>query len=162
MKWLWKSIVTTITAFSIALIMLNLWREIDMEKDNNRICLCPLEGIITTISKKWAILIISILGQHERLRFNDIMSNLEGISPKSLTDLLKELRKEGLIQREAFSEIPPRVEYFLTNEGKQLCEAIIPLIQWAEKRDNLHQKTCNSTCQSISCPSKRTARQKGR
>jgi DNA-binding HxlR family transcriptional regulator len=133
-----------------------------MEKNSNLICLCPLEGIINTISKKWAILIISILGRHDRLRFNDIMSNIEGISPKSLTDLLKELQKEGLIQREAFSEIPPRVEYFLTDDGKQLCEAIIPLIQWAEKRDNLHQKMCNSTCQSINCPSKRTARQKNR
>jgi len=133
-----------------------------MEKDNNRICLCPLEGVITTISKKWAILIISILGYHDRLRFNDLMSILEGISPKSLTDQLKELQKEGLIQREAFSEIPPRVEYFLTDDGKQLCEAIIPLIQWAEKRDNLHQKKCNSICQSASCPSKQTARQKNR
>jgi DNA-binding HxlR family transcriptional regulator len=127
-----------------------------MEKDSKRICLCPLEGIITTISKKWAILIISILGHHHRLRFNDLMRTLLGISPKSLTDLLKELQKEGLIQREAFSEIPPRVEYFLTEDGKQLCEAIIPLVQWAEKRDNLHQKICNSTCHSVCCPSKRT------
>jgi DNA-binding HxlR family transcriptional regulator len=131
-----------------------------MEKNSNLICLCPLEGIINTISKKWAILIISIIGHHERLRFNDIMSNLGGISPKSLTDLLKGLQKEGLIQREAFSEIPPRVEYFLTDDGKQLCEAIIPLIKWAEKRDNLHKKMCNSTCQSTNCPSKQTVRKK--
>jgi DNA-binding HxlR family transcriptional regulator len=133
-----------------------------MEKDSNRFCLCPLEGIITTISKKWAILIISILGHHGRLRFNDLMSTLEGISPKSLTDLLKELQKNGLIEREAFSEIPPRVEYFLTEDGKQLCEALIPLIQWAEERDNLHQKVCNSSCQSIHCPSKQTGKQKTR
>ncbi len=131
-----------------------------MEHDSDRICLCPLEGIITTISKKWAILVISILGHHERLRFNDIMSILEGISPKSLTDLLKELRRTGLIERESFSEIPPRVEYFLTDDGKQLCEAIIPLIQWAEKRDDLHSKTCKAICQSSCCPSKRTVRKK--
>jgi DNA-binding HxlR family transcriptional regulator len=131
-----------------------------MENDSNRICLCPLEGIITTISKKWAILVISVLGHHERLRFNDIMNLLVGISPKSLTDLLKELRKTGLVQRESFSEIPPRVEYSLTNDGKQLCEAIIPLVQWAEKRDNLHSKTCNATCQSTRCPSKRTGSEK--
>jgi DNA-binding HxlR family transcriptional regulator len=111
-----------------------------MEKKSNGICLCPLKGIITTISKKWAILIISALGHHGRLRFNDLMSIIEGISPKSLTDLLKELHKEGLIQREAFSEIPPRVEYFLTDDGKQLCEAILPLIQWAKNRDKLPVK----------------------
>lgn len=125
-----------------------------MKNDSKEICLCPLKGIITTISKKWAIQVISALGHHDRLRFNDLMSTLQGISPKSLTDLLKELQKEGLIQREAFSEIPPRVEYFLTDDGKELCEAIIPLIQWAEKRDDLHKEICNSTCKSISFSSK--------
>ena len=59
-----------------------------MEKNSDLICLCPLEGIINTISKKCAILFICILGRHERLRFNDLMNNLEGISPKSLTDQL--------------------------------------------------------------------------
>jgi DNA-binding HxlR family transcriptional regulator len=112
---------------------------VTIEKSSNGICLCPLEGIITTISKKWALLIISALGHHDRLRFNDLMSIIESISPKSLTDLLKELQKKGLIQREAFSEIPPRVEYFLTDDGKELCEAILPLIQWAEKRDSLQK-----------------------
>ena len=125
-----------------------------MKKNSNGICLCPIEGIITIISKKWAIQVISALGHHSRLRFNDLMSTLEGISPKSLTDLLKELQKEGLIQREAFPEIPPRVEYFLTDDGKELCEVIIPLIQWAEKRDNLHKEICDSTCKSTGFPSK--------
>jgi DNA-binding HxlR family transcriptional regulator len=88
------------------------------------------------------------------------MNLLEGISPKSLTDLLKELLKAGLIQREAFSEIPPRVEYFLTDDGKQLCEAVVPLIQWAEQRDNLNLKVFSSTYLNKSYPSSITARQK--
>jgi DNA-binding HxlR family transcriptional regulator len=133
---------------------------VTIEKNSNGICLCPLEGIITTISKKWAILSISALGHHDRLRFNDLMSILEGISPKSLTDILKELLKEGLIQRETFSEIPPRVEYFLTDDGKKLCEAVIPLIQWAEQRDSLNQKIYNSTCQSTIYTSRLTVRQR--
>lgn len=78
------------------------------------------------------------------------MSTLEGISPKSLTDLLKELQKKGLVRREAFPEVPPRVEYFLTDDGRQLCEAIIPLIKWAEKRDDLRQEMYNSTCNNTS------------
>lgn len=82
------------------------------------------------------------------------MNTLGGISPKSLTDLLKELQKEGLIQREVFPEISPRVEYFLTDDGKELCEAIIPLIQWVEERDNLHKEICNSTCKNTIFPSK--------
>lgn len=127
-----------------------------MHHDSNRICLCPLEGIITVISKKWAILLITILGHHEKLRFNDLMNILEGISPKTLTDLLKELQKAGLVERESFPEIPPRVEYSLTDDGKELCEVIIPLVRWAEKRDNLHEKKCTMKCHSSCCPSKKS------
>ncbi len=134
-----------------------------MVSDSNRICLCPLEGIINTIAKKWAILIITIIGNNEKIRFNDIMGSLDGISPKTLTDVLKDLRREGLIHRESFSEIPPRVEYSLTDEGKKLREAMVPLVQWAELRDNLHQKRCNTaSCQSTTCPSKKTVRHKKR
>jgi DNA-binding HxlR family transcriptional regulator len=81
------------------------------------------------------------------MRFNDIMQRLDGISPKTLADVLKDLRKENLIHRESFSEIPPWVEYSLTEDGKQLCEAA-PLIQWAEKRDtidNSHRKIPQGT-----------------
>jgi DNA-binding HxlR family transcriptional regulator len=117
-----------------------------MEKDSNPICLCPLEGIINIIAKKWAILIISIIGHHEKIRFSDIMQRLDGISPKTLADVLKDLRKENLIHRESFAEIPPRVEYSLTEDGKQLCEAVLPLIQWAEKRDTIDTHRCRGNC----------------
>jgi DNA-binding HxlR family transcriptional regulator len=121
-----------------------------MEKDSNHhlnhICLCPLEGIINIIAKKWAILIISIIGHHEKIRFNEIMQRLDGISPKTLADVLKDLKKENLIHRESFAEIPPRVEYSLTEDGKQLCEAVLPLIQWAEKRDSSEKHRCRGNC----------------
>lgn len=128
-----------------------------MEKDSGHICLCPLEGIINTIAKKWAVLVISIIGHHGKIRFNDIMAHLEAISPKTLSDLLKDLQKENLIQRESFAETPPRVEYSLTEDGKDLCEAIVPLIRWAEKRDNLLQKRCETNCQSNRCVARRGA-----
>jgi DNA-binding HxlR family transcriptional regulator len=64
-----------------------------METDSNQICLCPFEGIIPTISKKWAIFIISIIGHYGILRFKDLMFSLASINPKSLTDLLKKLQK---------------------------------------------------------------------
>jgi DNA-binding HxlR family transcriptional regulator len=133
-----------------------------MEKNSNHICLCPLEGIINIIAKKWAILIISIIGHHEKIRFNDIMQRLEGISPKTLADVLKDLRKENLIHRESFPEIPPRVEYSLTEDGKQLCEAVLPLIQWAERRDNADKHWCRGSCHDDSIPSKKVIPQKKR
>ena len=59
------------------------------------------------------------------------MKNLNGISPKTLTDRLKELKKSGLIIREIFAEIPPRVEYSLTQDGIELRDLMIPLMEWA-------------------------------
>ena len=126
-----------------------------MEHVTNHVCLCPLEGIINIIAKKWAILIISIIGHHEKIRFNDIMQRLDGISPKTLADVLKDLQKERLIHREAFSEIPPRVEYSLTEDGKQLCEAVFPLIQWAENRDTIDKHRCRASCHGENVSSKK-------
>jgi DNA-binding HxlR family transcriptional regulator len=133
-----------------------------MEKESNHICLCPLEGIINIIAKKWAILIISIIGHHEKIRFGDIAQRLDGISPKTLTDVLRDLRKENLIRRQAFSEIPPRVEYSLTDDGKQLCEAVLPLIRWAEERDNAHHPRCRGNCHDEKLPANKAGTQKKR
>jgi DNA-binding HxlR family transcriptional regulator len=106
-----------------------------MAKDSNGIiCLCPLEGIIDIISKKWALLIINEIGNHKRIRYNDLMKELQDIGPKSLADILKDLVKHGLINREPFNEIPPRVDYTLTKDGEELREAIIPILQWAISR----------------------------
>lgn len=95
------------------------------------LCLCPLEGVIDIISKKWALLIINEIGNHGRIRYNELMRELQGISPKTLADTLKELNKYNLINREAFNEIPPRVDYTLTKDGTELREAIVPVLQWA-------------------------------
>jgi DNA-binding HxlR family transcriptional regulator len=97
-------------------------------------CFCPLEGIINTISKKWTLQIIAQIGNHKKLRYNEIKERLGGISPKSLADRLKELEKESLIKREAFAEIPPRVEYTLTNDGETLRKSMMPLMEWASTR----------------------------
>jgi DNA-binding HxlR family transcriptional regulator len=112
---------------------------------NDSVCICPLEGIIDTISKKWALVLIATLGNHQRLRFNQLMHELEGISPKTLTDTLNALRKEGLVGREAFSEIPPRVEYFLTTDGTEIRTAIIPLMEWANRRETT-RGSCPPEC----------------
>jgi DNA-binding HxlR family transcriptional regulator len=113
-----------------------------MCKEANSICLCPLTGIIDVISKKWALLIINALGNCGTLRFNKIMEALNGISPKTLSDTLKELQAEGLIRRDSFAEIPPRVEYSLTKDGTELRKSIIPLLEWTANRDNAHNERC--------------------
>ncbi|MBD3254821.1 MAG: transcriptional regulator [Candidatus Lokiarchaeota archaeon] len=102
--------------------------------NNKEICLCSIEGIINLISKKWVLLIISLLREDEKLRFNKIMDTLDGISPKTLSDRLKELKLAGLLNRKAYAEIPPRVEYSLTQDGIKLRNLMAPLIKWASER----------------------------
>jgi DNA-binding HxlR family transcriptional regulator len=68
------------------------------------------------------------------------MENLGNISPKTLSDRLKELEKAGLIKREVFAEIPPRVEYSLTQEGIEFRNLMIPLMEWAAKRVNVEKQ----------------------
>ena len=109
---------------------------VTMNNQSNAICLCPLDGVIDTIGKKWGLLIINEIGNHGKLRYNELMSELKGISPSTLATMLKDLEKEDLIEKQVFREIPPRVEYSLSARGKDLREAIIPLIKWATKKGN--------------------------
>ena len=64
------------------------------------------------------------------VRFTQLSKVLPHISPKTLASRLRELEKEGILRREAFNEIPPRVEYSMTGKGSKLAEALIPLIDW--------------------------------
>jgi DNA-binding HxlR family transcriptional regulator len=117
-----------------------------MPDECNHLCFCPIKGIIDIIGKKWSLLVINALRNQGKLRFNDLMKQLGGISPKTLSDTLKELQVEKLIKREPFAEIPPRVEYSLSRDGMELGNAIIPLIRWAATREH-DDKKCVSTCQ---------------
>lgn len=96
-------------------------------------CLCPVQGIIDVVSKKWAICIVNHLGRAKSLRYNEIKNQIGVISPKTLSDTLKVLEKEGLITRKVYPETPPRVDYSLTIKGSELKTALLPLLQWLEK-----------------------------
>jgi DNA-binding HxlR family transcriptional regulator len=114
-----------------------------MQNKNEAVCYCPLEGIIDVISKKWALLIINAIGNYGSLRFNRLMEELHGISPKTLADTLKQLQNEQLLKRESFAEIPPRVEYSLTEDGQGLREAVVPILKWAATRQGSKRKECS-------------------
>jgi DNA-binding HxlR family transcriptional regulator len=109
--------------------------ECGMTRGGAGICPCPLEGVIEIIGKKWTLSIVATIGNHGRLRFGELQEKLVGISPRTLANRLKELESMGLIEREAYAEIPPRVEYSLTERGKELREGAIPLMEWASVRD---------------------------
>jgi DNA-binding HxlR family transcriptional regulator len=114
-----------------------------MQKKNEVVCYCPLEGVIDVISKKWALLIINAIGNYGSLRFSKLMEELHGISPKTLADTLKRLQNEQLLKRASFAEIPPRVEYSLTKDGQGLREAVVPILKWAATRQGSKRKKCS-------------------
>ena len=119
-----------------------------MREDCEHVGHCQRRKLISTITKKWALLIINAIGYGGTLRFNELMDMLLDISPKALSDTLKELEEECLVKRESFAEIPPRVEYTLTRDGIGLRDATIPLLKWIEARSD-RNKECNPTCQRI-------------
>ena len=115
----------------------------NMRNKNEAVCYCPLEGIIDVISKKWALLIINAIGNYGSLRFNRLAQELRGISPKTLADTLKQLQNEQLVKRASFAEIPPRVEYSLTEDGQGLRKAVLPILKWAATRQGSKKKKCS-------------------
>ncbi|MDG6256655.1 MAG: helix-turn-helix domain-containing protein [Methanomicrobiaceae archaeon] len=117
-----------------------------MCRDTESCCPCAAGGILARVAKKWALLIINRLGSSGRVRFTDLMTGVEGINPQALSATLRELLEEGLIGRESFAEIPPRVEYFLTPEGDALREAILPLLRWASLHDVRDPDRCAAVC----------------
>src|SRR5215467_3668486 len=102
-------------------------------------CPCPCEGLIDIIGKKWVLCVLAQLGNSGTMRFNQLQSHLGPISAKTLTEVLKDLQQSQLVKREAFAEIPPRVEYHLTREGRELTMLVAPLMLWADKMTGLAQ-----------------------
>jgi len=94
-------------------------------------CIYPLDDLMAVLGKKWALFIIAVLGNDNATRFNDLLRQLKGISPRTLTDRLKELTSLGLVRRTIFPEVPLRVEYTLTQEGRRMREALIPFLEWS-------------------------------
>lgn len=84
---------------------------------------CPVARTAAIIGGKWTLLIFRDLADG-RKRFNELERSLAGISPKTLAERLRRLQDLGMVEREAFAEVPPRVEYSLTTKG----QALIPVI----------------------------------
>lgn len=93
-------------------------------------CYCPLTGVITTLSRKYAMQLVSIIGAHDSLRFVEIEEHLSNASPSTISKRLDEFEDAGLISRTQYNEIPPRVEYSLTEDGDEVRTRLEPLLEW--------------------------------
>jgi len=102
-------------------------RELDL-----RYPTCPIRNVLERLSDKWSLLVLSNLGSNEKMRYKDLRIAIPDISNKMLTNTLKHLENDNLIIRQAFAEIPPRVEYTLSSTGKSLIPIIQTMIEWAQ------------------------------
>lgn len=94
---------------------------------------CPITKILSQLSKKWTLLILKQLNDGGTKRFNVLIRQMDGISPRTLSKRLDELESEGLISKKRFNEIPPRVDYALTQKGRELIKCFKYIDDWAGK-----------------------------
>ena len=94
---------------------------------------CPVRKVLDRFGDKWSLLVLLILGRKETLRFNEINKEIgSDISQKMLTVTLRTLEADGFVKRTVYAEIPPRVEYTITDLGKSLFPLIDKLEKWAK------------------------------
>ena len=94
---------------------------------------CPLTFALILIGGKWRLPIIWALNKNRTMRYNELKKSIHGITNMMLTQSLKELELYGIINRKQFMEVPPRVEYSLTDDGENLIPALKALALWGNK-----------------------------
>lgn len=92
---------------------------------------CPIRDILCRLGDKWSMLVMITLNTNGTMRFSDIQKTISDISQRMLTVTLRTLETDGLVSRTVYAEVPPRVEYQLTETGKTLMPHIENLVGWA-------------------------------
>lgn len=93
---------------------------------------CPIRNVLTRISDKWSLLAIYTLNKQDKaVRFRDLQRAIPDVSQKMLTTTLRTLEEDGYVTRTIYPEVPPRVEYGLTDRAKSLLPHVDALIGWA-------------------------------
>ncbi|WP_329225181.1 helix-turn-helix transcriptional regulator [Streptomyces sp. NBC_00111] len=96
--------------------------------------ICGIDAALDVVSGKWKGLILWELDAHRVRRFSELRRGLPGVSEKMLTQHLREMEADGLVHRTVHAEVPPRVEYSLTEHGRTLNSALEPLGVWGTER----------------------------
>lgn len=94
---------------------------------------CPVRMVLARISDKWSILALLTLAQAPVMRFNELQKTIPDISQKMLTVTLRTLEEDGLVRRQIYAQVPPKVEYSLTDRAVSLLPCINSLISWAQE-----------------------------
>ena len=96
---------------------------------------CPIRNVISRFGDKWSMLVLFLLNKSDTgiMRFNEIRRFMSDCSQKMLSQTLKNLEQSHLVHRQVYPEVPPRVEYSLTDTGKSLMPVITALINWSKE-----------------------------
>ena len=96
---------------------------------------CPIRQVVSRFGDKWSLLVLFLLNRSDTgvLRFNEIRRFMTDCSQKMLSQTLKNLEQSHLVHREVYPEVPPRVEYSLTDTGKSLMPVLTALIDWGKE-----------------------------
>jgi len=95
---------------------------------------CEFRDMLDRVGDKWSLLVIAMLEQRPtpRARFSELKRSIPGISQRMLTSTLRSLERDGLLTRDVFAEVPPRVEYELTPLGKRFMQPVRGLVTWLQ------------------------------
>ena len=110
----------------------NLQVMLRKEERNSIIEICPVRNVIARFGNKWALLVVLVLSEHEKVRFNELCRLIPDVSSRVLSGTLKTLEADALVSRKVYPVVPPKVEYQLTDMGRSLVPLIAQLTEWAQ------------------------------
>ncbi|MBX0321719.1 helix-turn-helix transcriptional regulator [Halomicroarcula sp. F13] len=105
----------------------------DCATDDPR-CYCLLSDVLDLLGRKYVMDVVCVVAVHGTVRFGTLEDHIPEASTSTLSARLDALEAAGLLTREQYDEIPPRVEYELTDDGAELAERLEPVLEWAQKR----------------------------
>ncbi|MCK9578864.1 MAG: helix-turn-helix transcriptional regulator [Methanoregula sp.] len=114
---------------------------------------CTVEAALDVIGGKWKPIILWALGENV-LRFNELQKGLPGVNSKMLTKQLRELEEDGVIRRTVYAEVPPRVEYAITDFGKTLIPILEALCDWGAEYLGVNEESQHQ-CQTKAAKKKK-------
>ena len=102
---------------------------------------CPVKKVIEIFQGKWSAYVLFELSKEESLRFNTLKKRIRGITNTMLTTTLRQLEEKGLVVRTQYNEIPPHVEYALSEPAREMYPVFIAMAEWREKYADLNRKS---------------------
>ena len=94
---------------------------------------CPIARTLNVVGERWTLLILRDLFRSGPCRFQDLLDSLKGMAPNTLSNRLKSLVEDGIIERRFYEDHPPRAEYLLTDKGKKLGPVLKALYDWGSR-----------------------------